>query len=94
MSWTYRWTAISPWIKIRGDRVSQAMEPHTITPAVAMMCHCKVKAELSRSTSGPPHTNTIVLTSQIECRFVAEGDLIPFRCSPIPSCANRTPVAL
>ncbi|GFV98405.1 hypothetical protein TNCV_623641 [Trichonephila clavipes] len=36
----------------------------------------------------PPHMNTIVFTSQIESRFVTEDNLVPFRCSPIPSCAT------
>ncbi|GFV41204.1 hypothetical protein TNCV_2979581 [Trichonephila clavipes] len=37
---------------------------------------------------GPPHTNTIVLTAQIESKFITEDDLVPFRCSPIPLCAT------
>ncbi|GFW09775.1 hypothetical protein TNCV_868371 [Trichonephila clavipes] len=32
--------------------------------------------------------NTIVITAQIESRFVAEDDLIPFRCIPILSRAT------
>ncbi|GFW88154.1 hypothetical protein TNCV_218261 [Trichonephila clavipes] len=34
---------------------------------------------------GPPHMNTIIITVQIEPSFVAEDDLVPFRCSPILS---------
>ncbi|GFT86425.1 hypothetical protein TNCV_3259271 [Trichonephila clavipes] len=37
---------------------------------------------------GPPHTNTIAVTAQIESRLVAEDHIVPFRCSPIPSCAT------
>ncbi|GFW21367.1 hypothetical protein TNCV_1531921 [Trichonephila clavipes] len=38
--------------------------------------------------TGPLHTNTIVTTAQIEFRFVAEDDLVLFRCSPIPTSAT------
>ncbi|GFX02647.1 hypothetical protein TNCV_3869841 [Trichonephila clavipes] len=33
----------------------------------------------------PPHTNTIVVTAQIESRFVTEEDLVLFLFSPISS---------
>ncbi|GFX73960.1 uncharacterized protein TNCV_2954451, partial [Trichonephila clavipes] len=59
------------------------MAPHTITLAVGAVCRCKVKAGLRRS----PHTNTIVITAEIESGFVAKDDLVPFRCSPVSSCA-------
>ncbi|GFW54325.1 uncharacterized protein TNCV_3702861 [Trichonephila clavipes] len=61
------------------------MAPHTIT-AVGVVCHCKAKAGL-RGITGFPHTNTIVITAAIESGFVAKDDLVPFRCSPISSCA-------
>ncbi|GFS70608.1 hypothetical protein TNCV_520191 [Trichonephila clavipes] len=35
--------------------------------------------------TGPPHTKTIVIPVQIEPRLVVEDDLVPFRCSSIPS---------
>ncbi|GFV50712.1 uncharacterized protein TNCV_2213731 [Trichonephila clavipes] len=44
-----------PWINTRGDRVLQAMPPHTIIPAVGTVCHCKAKAGLRRS---PQRTHT------------------------------------
>ncbi|GFW33894.1 hypothetical protein TNCV_3589791 [Trichonephila clavipes] len=37
---------------------------------------------------GPPHTNTIVIAAQIEFKFVAEDDMVPFRCSLIPLLAT------
>ncbi|GFT89838.1 uncharacterized protein TNCV_1665801 [Trichonephila clavipes] len=37
-------------------------------------------------TTGSPHTNTIVITAQIESGFVAKDDQVPFRCSPVSSC--------
>ncbi|GFU65066.1 hypothetical protein TNCV_1545491 [Trichonephila clavipes] len=33
-----------------------------------------------------PHTNTIVITAEIEFGFVAKEDLVPFRCSQVYSC--------
>ncbi|GFT25766.1 hypothetical protein TNCV_1517551 [Trichonephila clavipes] len=33
------------------------------------------------------HTYTIVLTTEIESRFFAKDDLVPFHCSPVSSCA-------
>ncbi|GFV68621.1 uncharacterized protein TNCV_2274841 [Trichonephila clavipes] len=30
---------------------------------------------------GSPHANTIVITAEIESRFLANDDLVPFRCS-------------
>ncbi|GFY15306.1 hypothetical protein TNCV_1571171 [Trichonephila clavipes] len=38
-------------------------------------------------TTGSPHTNTIVITAEIESGFVDEDELVPFRCSPVSSCA-------
>ncbi|GFX76910.1 uncharacterized protein TNCV_3279451 [Trichonephila clavipes] len=35
---------------------------------------------------GAPHTNTIHITTQIESRFIAEDNLVPFHCSLILSC--------
>ncbi|GFW81611.1 hypothetical protein TNCV_2882881 [Trichonephila clavipes] len=35
---------------------------------------------------GSPHTNTIVITAEIESGFVAKDDLVPFHCSPVSSC--------
>ncbi|GFU18442.1 uncharacterized protein TNCV_1981171 [Trichonephila clavipes] len=43
MSWTYRWAVMIP-----RDSVLQAMVPHTITPAVGVVCRCKAKARLKR----------------------------------------------
>ncbi|GFY08208.1 hypothetical protein TNCV_1356201 [Trichonephila clavipes] len=31
---------------------------------------------------GYPHTNTIVLTTEIESEFLAKDNLVSFRCSP------------
>ncbi|GFV83259.1 hypothetical protein TNCV_1899851 [Trichonephila clavipes] len=42
---------------------------------------CKAKAGLRRS----PHTNTIVITVDIESGFVAKDKLVPFHCSPVSS---------
>ncbi|GFU41953.1 hypothetical protein TNCV_361011 [Trichonephila clavipes] len=36
------------------------------------------------------HTNTIVITAEIESGFVTKDDLAPFRCSPVSSCADTT----
>ncbi|GFY29479.1 uncharacterized protein TNCV_2626501 [Trichonephila clavipes] len=57
------------------------MAPHTITPAARAVCCCKAKAVL---TTGSP---TIVINAEIESGFVAKDDLVPFRCSPVSSCA-------
>ncbi|GFV26759.1 uncharacterized protein TNCV_2098941 [Trichonephila clavipes] len=62
------------------------MSPHTITPAVGAMYCCKANAGLRRFTTGSPHTNTIVITAEIEYGFVGKDDLVPFRCSPVFSC--------
>ncbi|GFT86541.1 hypothetical protein TNCV_1053931 [Trichonephila clavipes] len=37
-------------------------------------------------TPESPHTNTIVITAEIESEFVAKDDQAPFRCSPVSSC--------
>ncbi|GFX28213.1 uncharacterized protein TNCV_15521 [Trichonephila clavipes] len=52
MSWTYRWALMVPRINTRSDLVLYVMAPHTITPAVGMVCRCKVKAGLRRSPRG------------------------------------------
>ncbi|GFW51118.1 uncharacterized protein TNCV_3594001 [Trichonephila clavipes] len=38
-------------------------------------------------TTGSPHTNSIVITAEIESGFVVKDDLVPCRCSPVSSCA-------
>ncbi|GFS85475.1 uncharacterized protein TNCV_2793541 [Trichonephila clavipes] len=38
-------------------------------------------------TMGSPQRNTIVITAEIESGFVAKDNLVPFRCSPVSSCA-------
>ncbi|GFX72918.1 uncharacterized protein TNCV_1698151 [Trichonephila clavipes] len=53
------------------------MAPHTITPAVGAVCHCKANAGLRCSPQGL-HTRT--------SGFVTKDDLVPFRCSPVFSC--------
>ncbi|GFV50824.1 hypothetical protein TNCV_4237791 [Trichonephila clavipes] len=35
--------------------------------------------------TGPPHTNTIAITAEIESGFVAKDDLVPFHCSTVSS---------
>ncbi|GFU51139.1 HTH_Tnp_Tc3_2 domain-containing protein [Trichonephila clavipes] len=57
------------------------MASHTITPAA---CRCKCRIE--SFTTGSPRTNTSVTTAEIESGFVAEDDVVPFRCSPVSSC--------
>ncbi|GFW51533.1 hypothetical protein TNCV_4212111 [Trichonephila clavipes] len=57
MSWTYRWAVMVPQINTRDDSVLQAITPHTITPAVGVLCRCKEKAELRRSPRSL-HTRT------------------------------------
>ncbi|GFT09871.1 uncharacterized protein TNCV_416391 [Trichonephila clavipes] len=57
MSWPYRLAVMLPWINTRVDRVLYAMAPHTITPAVGVVCCCKAKAGLRRSLRGL-HTRT------------------------------------
>ncbi|GFY18846.1 hypothetical protein TNCV_3875341 [Trichonephila clavipes] len=34
---------------------------------------------------GSPHTNTIVITAEIQSGLVSKDDLITFRCSPVSS---------
>ncbi|GFX48077.1 uncharacterized protein TNCV_4114121 [Trichonephila clavipes] len=81
MFWTYRWAVVVKQINTRDDRVLYAMAPHTITLAVRAVCRCKEKAGLRHL-----HTNTIVITAEIESGFVAKDDLVPFRYSPVFSC--------
>ncbi|GFU37885.1 hypothetical protein TNCV_1063861 [Trichonephila clavipes] len=61
------------------------MSPHTITPAVGAMYCCKANAGLTRFTTGSPHTNTILITAEIEYGFVGKTTTVPFRCSPVSS---------
>ncbi|GFS71812.1 uncharacterized protein TNCV_3715001 [Trichonephila clavipes] len=61
MSWTDRWAVLVPQISTRNDRVLYAMTPHTITPAVGMVFHCKAKAGLRRSQRSL-HTRTRLLS--------------------------------
>ncbi|GFS76230.1 hypothetical protein TNCV_4667781 [Trichonephila clavipes] len=56
------------------------MAPHTITPDVRAVCRCK-------ATTGFPHTNTVVITAEIESGFVAKDDLVPFRYCKFPRVA-------
>ncbi|GFX15957.1 uncharacterized protein TNCV_522641 [Trichonephila clavipes] len=44
--------------------------------------HTSGKGRIEAFITGSPHTNTIVITAEIESRFVAKYDLFPFRCSP------------
>ncbi|GFX78863.1 uncharacterized protein TNCV_4158331 [Trichonephila clavipes] len=44
------------------------------------------KGRIEAFTTGSPHTNTIVITSERESGFVTKDDLVPFRCSLISSC--------
>ncbi|GFY35601.1 uncharacterized protein TNCV_2618921 [Trichonephila clavipes] len=46
-----------PRINTKGDRILQAMPPHTITPVVGAVCSCKEKAGLRRSPRSL-HTRT------------------------------------
>ncbi|GFW30750.1 hypothetical protein TNCV_4088701 [Trichonephila clavipes] len=62
------------------------MAPHTITTAVRAMCHCG-NGRIEAFTTGSLHTNTIVITAEIEFGFVAEDDLVPLRYSSVSSCA-------
>ncbi|GFX81241.1 hypothetical protein TNCV_1828781 [Trichonephila clavipes] len=88
MSWTYHWAVMVPRIKTRGGHVLQAMAPHTITQAVGAVCHCKAKNRIEAFTMRFSHTNTIVITAEIESGFFfdAKDDLVPFCCSPVSSC--------
>ncbi|GFU98933.1 uncharacterized protein TNCV_3381791 [Trichonephila clavipes] len=61
------------------------MAPHTIIPAVGAVCRCKATAGLRRS----PHTNAIVITAEIESRFVTKDDLVEFHRSPVSSCVAQ-----
>ncbi|GFU92416.1 putative transposable element [Trichonephila clavipes] len=38
-------------------------------------------------TTRSPHTNTIVITAEIESRFVTKFDLVPYLCTSVSSCA-------
>ncbi|GFV59719.1 hypothetical protein TNCV_1907901 [Trichonephila clavipes] len=46
----------------------------------------KIKGRIEAFRTGSPHTNTIVITSEIESGFVAKDDLVPFRCSLVSLC--------
>ncbi|GFV64873.1 hypothetical protein TNCV_3847381 [Trichonephila clavipes] len=59
-----------------------AVAPHTITPAVRTVCCCKAKGRIEAFPMGSLHTNAI------ESGFVAKGDLVPFCCSLVSSCAT------
>ncbi|GFU92035.1 uncharacterized protein TNCV_1665201 [Trichonephila clavipes] len=48
---------------------------------------CKAKTGLSRSSRGSPHTNTIVITTEIRSGFIAKDVLVSFHRSPLSSCA-------
>ncbi|GFY18774.1 uncharacterized protein TNCV_2399941 [Trichonephila clavipes] len=61
------------------------MGPHTITPALGAVCHCKAKAGLRRSSRGP-YMTTIIITAEVESVFIAEDDLVTFRRSLVSSC--------
>ncbi|GFU81353.1 uncharacterized protein TNCV_3583351 [Trichonephila clavipes] len=61
------------------------MAPYTITKAVGVVYRCQPKAGFRHSPRGSPHTNTIVITVDIESGFVAKDDLVPFNCSPVSS---------
>ncbi|GFS88868.1 hypothetical protein TNCV_3569641 [Trichonephila clavipes] len=45
---------------------------------------------------GSPHTNTIVITAEIESGLVTKDNLVPFRCSPVSFCAapHQTEVSM
>ncbi|GFU63578.1 uncharacterized protein TNCV_4256191 [Trichonephila clavipes] len=45
------------------------------------------KGRIEAFITGSPHTNTIVITADIQSGFVAKADLVPFRCSSVSSCA-------
>ncbi|GFU53504.1 hypothetical protein TNCV_3169381 [Trichonephila clavipes] len=86
MSWTYLWVAKVAWINTRVDRVLQAMTPlyhHTSSWSSVPLY---IKGRIEVFTTGSPHTSTIVITAEIESRFVAKDDLVPFFCSPVSSC--------
>ncbi|GFT56074.1 hypothetical protein TNCV_76191 [Trichonephila clavipes] len=51
MSWTNHWALMVPWINTRVSAL-YVMAPHTITPAVGVVCRCKAKAGLRRSALG------------------------------------------
>ncbi|GFU79381.1 uncharacterized protein TNCV_871521 [Trichonephila clavipes] len=57
--WQHKWfqDVMVPWINTKGDSVLYAMSPHTITPAVGVVCRCKTKAGLRRSPRSL-HTRT------------------------------------
>ncbi|GFX82748.1 hypothetical protein TNCV_1194231 [Trichonephila clavipes] len=63
------------------------MTLHTIIPSVGEVCHCKTKAELRCLLWGLLHT--IVITAEIESGFIVKDDLVPLRCSPVPTHSNR-----
>ncbi|GFS63373.1 hypothetical protein TNCV_2308971 [Trichonephila clavipes] len=44
------------------------------------------KGRIEAFTTGSPHTNTIVITAEIESGFFAKDYLVPFSCSPTSSC--------
>ncbi|GFY24419.1 hypothetical protein TNCV_1014671 [Trichonephila clavipes] len=45
------------------------------------------KGSIDAFTTGSIHTNTNVITAEIESGFVSKDGLVPFRCSPVSSCA-------
>ncbi|GFV85637.1 hypothetical protein TNCV_3436401 [Trichonephila clavipes] len=59
------------------------MAPHSITTAVGAVCRCTTKAGLRHST-GSSHTNTIVITAEVEFGIVAKDDLVPSAAVQFP----------
>ncbi|GFV38691.1 hypothetical protein TNCV_4420591 [Trichonephila clavipes] len=50
----------------------------------SLLSRGRIKAFTRRS----PQTNTIVMTAEIESRFVRKEDLVPFRCTLVSSYAT------
>ncbi|GFU91730.1 uncharacterized protein TNCV_1795981 [Trichonephila clavipes] len=59
--------------------------PYGTSVSVTIPDGCKDRIE----ATGSPHTNTIVITAEIESGdfFVAKDDLVPFHCCAVSSCA-------
>ncbi|GFU56871.1 hypothetical protein TNCV_2437501 [Trichonephila clavipes] len=78
--------------------VFEACHGHTVGSILGVTVYCMqwhripshqlwkrcVAVKQRQHTTLSPHTNTIVITAEIESGFVAKDDLVPFRCSQFP----------
>ncbi|GFV60372.1 hypothetical protein TNCV_3470081 [Trichonephila clavipes] len=68
----------------------KSMAARVCTPSHQLWERCVAvnKRRIETFTTGFPHTNTIDIAADIESEFNAKDDLVPTRCSHIPSYAE------